>query len=138
MRYNFFFLFFFTPFVLQSLATWWFCEAFLNLLYFSIQVRLDARSGLFVELAFAILQENPCRWFPRKIAVSHFCLYSPSTSKMSGVGTLCARVRLPGVDRQSNSSGVWVVLDFNQLKTCFSSCGSVARVSGFGLIFFVL
>jgi len=26
------------------------------------------------------------------------------------------------------------VLDFNQLKTCFSSCGSITRVSDFGLI----
>jgi len=34
-----------------------------------------------------------------------FCLYRPSTSKMSGVGTLCARVRLL-VDRQSNSSAI--------------------------------
>jgi len=57
-----------------------------------------------MELAFA-LQEN-CRWFPRKVAMLRFCLYSPSTSKMSDVGTLCARVRLPAsrVDRQSNSS----------------------------------
>jgi hypothetical protein len=39
-----------------------------------------------MELAFA-LQENPCRWFPRKVAVLRFCFYSPSTSKMSGVGT---------------------------------------------------
>jgi len=33
----FFFFFFFTPFVLQSRRLW-FCEAFLNLLCFSIQV----------------------------------------------------------------------------------------------------
>jgi len=58
---------------------------------------------LFVELAFA-LQVNLYGWFPKKVAVLYFCLYSPSTSKMSGVSTLCARVRLPGVDRQSNSS----------------------------------
>jgi hypothetical protein len=72
------------------------------------------------------------------LSLLRFCLYSPSTSKMSGVGTLCARVRLPAsrVDWQSNSSAFG--LDFNQLKTCFSSCRSIARVSGFGLIFFVL
>jgi hypothetical protein len=58
-----------------------------------------------MELAFA-LQENPCRWYPRKVAVLRFCFYGPSTSKMSGVGILCARVCLPAsrVDRQSNSS----------------------------------
>jgi len=51
-----------------------------------------------------------CRWFPRKIAVLRFCLYSPSTSKMSGIGTLCACVRLPAsrVDRQSNF-GCWTL-----------------------------
>jgi len=32
-----------------------------------------------MELAFA-LQENPCHWFPRKVAVLR---YSPSTSWMS-------------------------------------------------------
>jgi len=34
-------------------------------------------------------------------------------------------------------SAVWsaVVLNFNQLTTCFSSCGSIARISGLGLIF---
>jgi len=57
-----------------------------------------------VELAFAS-QENPCRCFPRKVPVLHSAYYSPSTSKMSGVGTLCARVRLL-VDRQSNSSAI--------------------------------
>jgi hypothetical protein len=62
-------------------------------------------SGWFMELAF-VLQENPCRWFLRKVAVLRFCLYSPSTFKMSDIGTLCIRVRLPAsrVDRQFNSS----------------------------------
>jgi len=67
-----------------------------------------------------------------------FLLYSLSTSWMSGVDTLCAHASPPAscADRQSSSSA-FVVLDFNQLKTCFSSCGSVSRVSAFGLIFFV-
>jgi len=39
-----------------------------------------------MELAFA-WQENPCRWFPRKVAALR---YGPSTSWMSGVGTLPA------------------------------------------------
>jgi hypothetical protein len=47
-----------------------------------------------MELAFAALQENPCRWFLRKVAVLRFCLYSPSTSKMSDIGTLYIRVHL--------------------------------------------
>jgi len=55
-----------------------------------------------MELAFA-LQETSCRWFPRKIAVLRSCLYSPSTSKMSGTGTLCVRVHL-SASRQFNSS----------------------------------
>jgi len=52
-------------------------------------------SGWFMELAFALQEKNPCRWFPRKVAVMCPCLYSPSTSKMSDIGILCARVRLP-------------------------------------------
>jgi len=41
----------------------------------------------------------PCRktlaasWFPRRVAVLRSCLYSPSTSKISDVGTLCIRVQ---------------------------------------------
>jgi hypothetical protein len=127
--------FFFIPFVLQSRYQW-FCEAFLKLLRFSIQV-CHARcccSGWFMELAFA-LQENPCCWFPKKVAVLRFCLYSLSISEMSGVGTLYARVRR--VDRQSNSSALGSVR-FQPTKNLLPSCGSTIRVSAFGLIFFVL
>jgi len=54
------------------------------------------------------LHENPCRWFPREVAVLRSCLYSPSTSQMSGIGTLCVRVHLSAsrVDRQFNSSAL--------------------------------
>jgi len=59
-----------------------------------------------MELAFA-LQENPCRWFPRKVAVLRFCFYSPSTSWMSLVWAPCALklARQPAVSTGSSAFG---------------------------------
>jgi len=95
--------FFFIPFVLQSRYQW-FCEAFLNLLCFSIYV-CYARCrcpGWFMELAFAS-QENPCRWLLRCVPVFTVLQHLRCPVGRHGV---CARVRLSAghVDRQSNSS----------------------------------
>jgi len=72
--------FFSTPFVLQSCYRW-FREALLDLILLFRFVVLVAvvLDGLW-SWHFA-LQENPCRWFPRKIAILRSCLYIPSTSE---------------------------------------------------------
>jgi len=84
---GFFFSFFFYS-ICSSLSLSMVFESLLSL-NVSLSRFVIARcccSGWFMEL--------PCRKSPaaRKVAVLRFCLYSPSTSKMSDIGTLCARM----------------------------------------------
>jgi len=82
---------------------------FLNSIYTSISLPMILR-GVFESLVFVMLvvfvlnslswrlEENPCRWLPRKIAVLRFCFHSLSTSEMPGVGTLAGeRERVHGL-----------------------------------------
>jgi len=78
------FLFLFLLHLLFSLAINGFMGDFLIL--------LRSRFVMLVVIVARCLWSWPCRktrWCPRKVAALRSCLYSPSTSEMSGIDTLC-------------------------------------------------
>jgi hypothetical protein len=85
----------------------------------SYHVLLSRFLVLVVVVVELILQENPCRWFPGKAATSRSCLYSPSTSQ---------HVRY-NAHARSRSAMSALVSELDQLKTCYSSCGSYCIVN---------
>jgi len=133
----FFFFFFFTAFVLFSFAHA--CVA-------SRDIFGSYYSGLLFSYCYCSEWSFPCRknlwfrWFPKKVTVLRSCLHSSSTSEdVRCRHSMRSRSTVRRLCRSTvKFNRLWIVLEFNQLKTCYSSCGSFAHVSSFGLIFFVL
>jgi len=117
----FFFFFLLHLFFLVSHMPPWLRETFLDL-----TIRVCYSHCYCSEWSFPC-RKNLCRWFPKKVTVLRSCLHSPSTSE----DVRCRRsMRWRSTVRRLCRSTVkfnrlWIVLEFNQLKT-YSSCGSFA------------